>query len=103
MKTSTHKHKLSPTASDNLTINAHILGSFKCADENGVCKCTGTVIYGHDSTWTSPRDVENEITCSNAVFGDPIPGPVKECICVLPGMLISKSKKIFTHYNKTIL
>ena len=59
----------------------HILGSFKCANEHDMCKCTGNVIYGKDSTWTVPMQANDEIACTNAVFGDPIQGTVKECLC----------------------
>jgi len=56
-------------------------GSFKCADEHEMCECTGNVIYGKDSTWTAPMEADNEIACANGVFGDPIVGTVKECVC----------------------
>ena len=59
----------------------HILGSFTCAYEDGICGCTGNVIYGKGSTWTAPMEVHNDFWCSNDVFGDPIPGTTKECLC----------------------
>ena len=63
----------------------HILDSFTCAYENGICGCTGNVIYGKGSTWTAPMEVHNDFWCSNGVFGDPIHGTVKECICLPSG------------------
>ena len=63
----------------------HILGSFKCANEHDMCKCTGNVIYGKGSTWTEAMEADNEIACTNGVFGDPIHGIVKECICLPSG------------------
>merc|ERR1712150_147828 len=42
--------------------------SFKCADENEVCQCNGTVIYGKGSTWTIPMEADKEIACTNGVF-----------------------------------
>ena len=63
----------------------HILGSFKCANEHDMCKCTGNVIYGKGSTWTEAMEADNEIACTNGVFGDPIHGTVKECICLPSG------------------
>ena len=63
--------------------------SFKCADENEVCQCNGTVIYGKGSTWTVPSEADNEIACTNGVFGDPIHGTVKECICLPSGNVLT--------------
>lgn len=55
----------------------------KCADENGTCTFanTRTVRYGAGSTWVK-RDIvaiSGGVACANAVFGDPVPGTVKEC------------------------
>ena len=50
-----------------------------------MCKCTGNVIYGKGSTWTVPMEADDEIACTNGVFGDPIHGTVKECICLPSG------------------
>ena len=50
-----------------------------------MCKCTGNVIYGKGSTWTEAMEADNEIACTNGVFGDPIHGTVKECICLPSG------------------
>ena len=59
----------------------NILGTFKCANEGEMCECTGNIIYGKGSTWTAPMEEDNEIECTNGVFGDPIRGTVKECLC----------------------
>lgn len=57
------------------------LNSFKeCANEGEECEFSGvkTVRYGADSTFK--YDIfENGTTCSNAVFGDPLPGAKKKC------------------------
>lgn len=57
------------------------LSSFKeCANERERCEFSGikTVRYGADSTFK--YDVfENGTNCSNAVFGDPVPGVKKKC------------------------
>lgn len=52
-----------------------------CAYENEPCNVVGTanVRYGTGTTWTQPRVVTNTITCSNATWGDPLPGAGKEC------------------------
>ena len=51
-----------------------------CATENQFCAFTGTklVRYGAGSTFTF-RTATNGISCSNAVFGDPLVGVVKHC------------------------
>ena len=59
--------------------------SFKCANEEETCYCSGTVTYGKDSTWTSPKKVENHIGCTNAMFKDPLPNKRKECHCTMSG------------------
>eukprot|EP00667_Euglena_gracilis_P004639 EG_transcript_4664 len=56
----------------------------KCADEGGVCSCTGLVQYGMGTFLTTPRAVSGQIACNNNEFGDPRPGKVKACYC-LPG------------------
>lgn len=52
-----------------------------CAQEGGVCSVVGTanVRYGFSSTWSAPRSVTGSIACSNATWGDPLPGTVKVC------------------------
>ena len=78
----------------------YILGSFKCADEQEICKCTGNVIYGKGSTWTDPMEADNEIACTNRVFGDPIHGTAKECICLPSGNVLIR---IFTILARLII
>ena len=63
-----------------------VLAQYKCADENGSCKCIGNVVYGRDGAWTSPMYVQNEIACTNGVFGDIAPGHKKACMCT-PGKM----------------
>jgi hypothetical protein len=52
----------------------------KCAVEGGTCIFSGTktVRYGTGSKWTS-KTATGSIACTNAVFGDPAYGYVKEC------------------------
>lgn len=55
-------------------------GWSKVADEGGsfVVAGTRTVRYGKGSTWTT-LNLSGASACSNAVFGDPLVGTVKEC------------------------
>lgn len=52
-----------------------------CANENQRCEFPDTreVRYGKGSSWTAPRQFTGGVDCSNAVFGDPLFGTVKEC------------------------
>lgn len=52
-----------------------------CANEYQRCNFSDTreVRYGKGSTWTAPRQFTGGVDCSNAVFGDPLYGTVKEC------------------------
>merc|ERR1712110_324311 len=70
-------------------VNGGYGGSFKCGDEHEICESKGTVRYGKGSTWTEMDyvDEENAIACTNGVFGDPLHGTVKECVCLLSGNL----------------
>ncbi len=51
-----------------------------CAKENEVCsfKGTQTVRYGANGTY-STKTLSNPTLCSNSVFGDPLPGAIKQC------------------------
>jgi hypothetical protein len=51
-----------------------------CAPENGVCSFSGTrqVRYGANNIYAY-QSASNAISCSNAVFGDPVFGVVKSC------------------------
>ncbi|MET0964455.1 MAG: hypothetical protein ABWY05_16810 [Noviherbaspirillum sp.] len=51
-----------------------------CAAENGVCAFSGTrqVRYGANTSFAY-KSATGSINCSNAVFGDPLPGVVKAC------------------------
>jgi glucose/arabinose dehydrogenase len=51
-----------------------------CADEGGRCAFAGTaeVRYGVDGTYATGT-FTGGVECSNAVFGDPVPGVVKHC------------------------
>jgi hypothetical protein len=56
----------------------------KCADENGLCQCNGTVTYGapqKNPTAIKKLKSEGEIICDNETFGDPLVGTVKACYC----------------------
>src|SRR5262249_55947614 len=52
-----------------------------CANEHDRCAFTGAkeVRYGVTGSYTSPRTFTDGVSCSNDVFGDPIPGTVKHC------------------------
>lgn len=53
----------------------------KCADEGGVCMCSGNVRYGSGASWTSVKSSSGSIGCNSGVFGDPISGVGKQCEC----------------------
>ena len=65
-----------------------------CAMEGETCTCTGTVYYGPAELHSleqllaggayAARESKGNIDCNNIVFGDPIGGVFKHCIC-LPG------------------
>lgn len=59
-------------------------GTAKCANENQNCVIpTGkkaTVWYGAGEKWNVKTLLQGTIACSNAYFGDPIPGTVKSCM-----------------------
>jgi len=51
-----------------------------CATEGGWCTFSGPrVVHYGDSTVQVHRTLSNGTACSNAVFGDPLPGIVKRC------------------------
>jgi Bacterial Ig domain len=52
-----------------------------CANEWERCSFTGTqeVRYGANGTFTAPRTFTDGVECTNAVFGDPLPGVLKRC------------------------
>jgi len=62
-------------------MNVDCAATHICANENEVCYCDGKVKYGKDDTWTEEKDVAGSIGCNNRVFGDPLHGTVKECLC----------------------
>ena len=51
-----------------------------CAAENAVCSFAGTtqVRYGANGVYAT-RTATTSIACTNAVFGDPVPGVIKAC------------------------
>ena len=62
-------------------------GWIKCASEHrkgleSLCYCEGTVIYGNNHGFTSPRQLEGCVECSNHKFpnGNKIRGS-KQCFC----------------------
>jgi Flp pilus assembly pilin Flp len=71
--TSTPTTTLTPTATPN---GAWIT----CANENGFCSFSGTaqVQYGANGVWVTQTHTDG-VSCTNAVFGDPISGVVKTC------------------------
>jgi alpha-L-rhamnosidase len=60
-------------------------GSALCAPENGLCAFSGprTVAYGANGTFTT-KLLTSGTPCTNAVFGDPLPGTAKSCY-LMPG------------------
>jgi hypothetical protein len=51
-----------------------------CKVEGGSCNCKGNLWYGKNGKYVSKKT--NGLTaCTNGVFGDPIPGIKKECLC----------------------
>lgn len=56
-------------------------GYTRCTPERKDCQFAGTadVVYGARSTWTPPRAFFGGVACTNATFGDPLPGVVKSC------------------------
>ena len=56
----------------------------QCAVEGKSCECTGYVAYGKNGTWTPPRATggSTSMMCSNKVFGDPLRGVGKQCMCM---------------------
>ena len=55
-------------------------GWTKCADENGTCSFSGTMVvrYGANGQYAY-QTATGSIGCNNGVFGDPIVGTVKSC------------------------
>jgi len=52
----------------------------ECAEEGGVCECSGRVSYGVNGVFSSKSTLES-ISCSNEEFDDPMPGQTKKCYC----------------------
>ncbi len=74
----------SGTASISASTSACTSGSTEwtvCAFEHQRCSFSGTkeVRYGKNWSWTAPRQFTDGVSCSNDVFGDPIPTVPKEC------------------------
>jgi len=57
-----------------------------CAAEHEICQISNnqpaTVYYGSGEDWNVRTNVSGSISCSNAVFGDPIRGTFKACYYV---------------------
>ena len=61
----------------------------KCSKEYEYCQCSGDVYYGRPGTFEELKNDKHVIKtfksggdCGNHVFGDPLHGVVKQCICV---------------------
>ena len=54
-----------------------------CADEEDECKFTGTVAYGNGDSYTF-MESDGSISCTNDVFGDPLPNVFKQCCSKKP-------------------
>ena len=71
-----------PAAVAQAAANAPPAGYARCAAENQFCEFSGaaSVVYGAGATWTAPRTFTgNTVSCSNQIFGDPLPNVVKAC------------------------
>jgi len=55
-------------------------GYTKCSDEDGTCSFSGgaSVAFGCSGSYNY-QDQSNSVSCSNAQFGDPLPGYLKAC------------------------
>ena len=56
-----------------------------CADEGGTCSCRGVVRFGDaaNDVWSDYQpDIDGEINCARAIFGDPAWGATKSCQCM---------------------
>src|SRR6185369_8634693 len=68
-------------ATDGSSSTAPATGSWSvCANEGGTCAFSGTlqVRYGANSLYAY-KTLTGGTACTNAVFGDPAPGVVKQC------------------------
>jgi beta-glucanase (GH16 family) len=65
---------------DTATAPAPTDGWTRCATEGGICTFSGTrqVRYGAGTTFFY-KTATGSISCTNAVFGDPLPGQAKNC------------------------
>jgi Flp pilus assembly pilin Flp len=80
-QTATTTQTTTSTPTTTLTPTATPIGIWiTCANENGFCSFSGTaqVQYGANGVWVTQIHT-NGVACTNAVFGDPIPGVVKTC------------------------
>lgn len=80
-RTATSTLTTTSTPTTTLTPTATPIGAWiTCASENGFCSFSGTtqVRYGANGVWVTQTFTDG-VSCTNAVFGDPIPGVVKTC------------------------
>ena len=68
--------------------------SVKCANEGGVCACVGEVMYGKGVKYVRKAAI-GSISCTNGVFGDPLVGTFKECLCNSSPLLGSLTSTVF--------
>jgi YVTN family beta-propeller protein len=65
-------------------------GATSCSSENGTCTLpagrVADVWYGAGTTWNVKTGASGSVSCSNAVYGDPLYGTRKGCSYVLPGL-----------------
>ena len=63
-----------------LTIRGQLFEALPCASEYSTCDFVGqrTVAYGARSVYVT-KTLTGPIECSNSVFGDPVPGTIKNC------------------------
>jgi YVTN family beta-propeller protein len=71
-----------------------------CGAEGQTCTLpaggTATVWYGANGQWAVKAGVTGAIACTNAVFGDPIPGTVKACRYAVTTTNLAPSAKLAT-------
>jgi hypothetical protein len=69
--------------------------AIRCANEGEQCAFRGStwVRYGANRTWIS-KQLNNGTPCSNAVFGDPLPGILKACYISNSGSVLPCGKKV---------
>jgi PKD repeat protein len=76
-----YEHTVGAVARLNWNVGDPLAGYTFCANEYQRCSFSGAkdVAYGADGRFTYKTNITDGIDCTNAVFGDPIPGVYKAC------------------------